>query len=406
MSKPAIGRAQMTRRGVLVAAAGTLFTAACGSDETNSPGPTTKGSEELIIGASLELTGPGAAHGVLQERALRITVDTLNEEGVPVGNLRRRVKMIYRDNGGRPETAAQQATELIQKENVHALMGGILAETSLEMVKVAQTEQVPFISLASADNIVTPLTARTYIYKLQPNAEDIARAMVDLTALEALKIDTVGVLYANGAYGATGFGALRRAFGDRIIASQELPLTGSRNVTEASKAVADKKPQAIIVWAQAPDSGAVALALKTGLSYEGQLIFDPGAVADDTLTGEDKIAAVNEAFAVHPASLAGTSLTDTTMADLDRRDFIYRYIQKHGAFRGFAPYSSDAVRLIANAARLGRSVDRGRIRVYLENLITEGIAGSYDFQPIKHGGMTADSLAVFQVTGGAWVRYT
>ncbi|MEV0721122.1 hypothetical protein AB0H87_41915, partial [Asanoa sp. NPDC050611] len=68
MAKPAIGRAQMTRRGVLVAAAGTLFTAACGADESNNPGPTTRGSEELIIGASLELTGPGAAHGVLQER--------------------------------------------------------------------------------------------------------------------------------------------------------------------------------------------------------------------------------------------------------------------------------------------------------------------------------------------------
>ena len=92
------------------------------------------------------------------------------------------------------------------------------------------------------------------------------------------------------------------------------------------------------------------------------------------------------------------------MADLDRRDFIYRYIQKHGAFRGFAPYSSDAVRLIANASRLGRSVDRGRVRVYLENLTAEGIAGSYEFTPICHGGMTADSLAVFQVTTGSWTR--
>ncbi len=62
------------------------------------------------------------------------------------------------------------------------------------------------------------------------------------------------------------------------------------------------------------------------------------------------------------------------------------------------------MRLIANAARLGRSVDRGRVRVYLESLVAEGIAGSYDFQPINHGGMTADSLAVFKVTNYAWTR--
>ena len=46
-----------SRRGVLFAAAGTLFTAACGSDDSDSPGPTTRNSQELIIGASLELTG-------------------------------------------------------------------------------------------------------------------------------------------------------------------------------------------------------------------------------------------------------------------------------------------------------------------------------------------------------------
>ncbi len=171
---------------------------------------------------------------------------------------------------------------------------------------------------------------------------------------------------------------------------------------EAIAKVVDKKPQVVIVWAQAPDSGAAATALRNA-KFPGEIVFDPGGVADDTLSDANKEQA-ELAYAVHPASLAGTSLTDTTMADLDRRDFIYRYIQKHGAFRGFAPYSSDAVRLIANAARLGRSVDRGRIRVYLENLTTEGIAGSYDFQPISHGGMSDDSLAIFQVTSGAWTR--
>ncbi|GIF64754.1 branched-chain amino acid ABC transporter [Asanoa ishikariensis] len=400
MAKPAIGRTQLTRRGVLVATAGTLLTAACGSDETNSPGPTTRGSEELIIGASLELTGPGAAHGVLQERALRITVDTLNEEGVPVGNLRRKIKMIYRDNGSRPETAEQQATELIQKEGVHAMLGGVLAETSLAMLTVAQTEQVPFISLGSADNIVTPLTARTYIYKLQPNAKDVVEMMSDL--LLARKHNTVGVIYSGGEYGKTGVGALRSKLRSIIKVESELPNTGS-NFSSAAEKIVEKNPEAVIIWAQAPDSGAALAALR-GASYGGQIIFDPGGVADDTLADKDKQAQASGALAVHPASLAGTSLTDTTMADLDRRDFIYRYIQKHGAFRGFAPYSSDAVRLLANAARLGRSVDRGRIRVYLENLTAEGIAGSYEFTPIAHGGMAADSLAVFEVTSGAWIR--
>ena len=402
MGESALGRAQFSRRGILVAAAGTLFTAACGADENErDPGPTTRGSEELIIGASLELTGAGAAHGILQERALRITVDTLNEKGVPVGNLRRRIRVIYKDNGSRPETAKQQATEFIQKDGVHAMLGGTLAETSLEMLAVAQAEQVPFVALGSAEGIVTPLPQRTYIYKLTPDADDVARMMADL--LRSRDLEKVGVLYAIGAYGRAGINALRTALGDRIVAQAQLPATGG-NATDPARRVAQRSPDAVIIWAQAPDSGVATQALRQQ-SFGGQIVYDPGAVADDTITGDNAIVA-EEAFAVHPQSLAGTSLTDTTMADLDRREFIYRYIQTHGAFRGFAPYASDAVRLIANAARLGRSVDRGRIRVYLETQISEGIAGSYDFQPISHGGMTPDSLAIFQVNGGSWVRFS
>jgi branched-chain amino acid transport system substrate-binding protein len=219
--------------------------------------------------------------------------------------------------------------------------------------------------------------------------------------LNSRNLTKVGVLYSGGAYGRGGILALRKALGAAIVEEAQLPPTGS-NVNAAAQKVVSAGPQAVIIWAQAPDTGTAAQALRS-LRFGGTLILDPGGVADDTLQGEN-LEAVGESLAIHPASLAGMSLTDTTMADLDRRDFIYRYIQKHGAFRGFAPYSSDAVRLIANAARLGRSVDRGRIRVYLENLITEGIAGSYEFQPINHGGMTADSLAVFEENGGAWIR--
>ncbi len=69
MAEPTIRTARLSRRGVLFAAAGTLFTAACGSDDSDSPGPTTRNSQELIIGASLELTGHASAFGTLQERA-------------------------------------------------------------------------------------------------------------------------------------------------------------------------------------------------------------------------------------------------------------------------------------------------------------------------------------------------
>ena len=89
-----------------------------------------------------------------------------------------------------------------------------------------------------------------------------------------------------------------------------------------------------------------------------------------------------------------------------RRDFTFRYAQRHGSFSGFAPYASDALQLLAGAARLASSVDRGRLRAYLQTQVTEGIAGGYAFAPIRHGGMERDSLGVYVVSQGGWTPYS
>jgi branched-chain amino acid transport system substrate-binding protein len=405
-AEPTIGASRLSRRGVLVAAAGTLFTAACGNgDDENSPGPTTRNSEEIVIGASLELTGSAAAAGTLQERALRLTADRLNEDGVPVGNLRRRVRLVIRDNESDPAVAAQQVTEMITRDNVHALLGGTTSETSMSIVNVAQEQQVPFLSLASSDDILSPLPERTYIYKLTPDASDVARIMAPLIATSGGG-NRVAIIAAAGAHGESGVRAIQ-AFAApnslQVVGTQRLPASGG-NARGAVQDALAAGPNAVVVWASAPDAGKVALALRTA-KFEGQIFFEPTAVADDTVNGANR-AAVEGAFAVHPVSLAGSSLTDTTRAELGRRDFVNQYIQTYDGFDGFAPYSSDGLTMIVNAARLARSVDHGRLRVFLETQVMEGIAGSYQFAPINHGGMAQDSLAVFTVSQGAWIRFS
>lgn len=180
-----------------------------------------------------------------------------------------------------------------------------------------------------------------------------------------------------------------------------LPATGADFASAATR-VASGKPDGVTIWATAPSSGAAARALRDA-GYQGPIFFDAGAVAEETLSTENA-EAVEGSFVVHPMALSGSSLTNTTSAGLARRDFVFRYIQEHGSFSGFAPYASDAVHLITAAARLANSVDRGRLRVYLARQVTEGIAGSYAFAPIRHGGMEPDSLGVFTVSRGEWTR--
>lgn len=403
MARPAIGSPALTRRGVLLASASSLFLAACGGgdDKDVQSGPT-RGPQDLVIGANLELTGAGAAMGVLQERALRITVDTLNEEGVPVGNLRRRIRLVVQDNGSDPRKAAEQAAELAGREQVHAIVGGTMAETSLEIIKIAQEAQLPFISLAAADEIVLPLPQRTFIYKLTPDATDVARQLARL--ISSQKLRKVTLLAAPGPHGNSGVRAVTQALktgGTQLARTVRLPAPGAEFGAAADRVVSSK-PNGVIIWATSPSSGAAARALRAA-GYQGPIFFDAGAVTEDTLS-EPNAEAVEGAFVVHPSALSGSSLTNTTSAGLARRDFVFRYIQEHGSFSGFAPYASDAVHLIAGAARLANSVDRGRLRVYLTRQVTEGIVGAYAFTPIRHNGMEPDSLGVFTITGGEWTR--
>ncbi|MDG4793373.1 ABC transporter substrate-binding protein [Micromonospora sp. WMMD1082] len=403
MATPVTGPSVLTRRGVLAAAAGTLLLGACGREGRREEAvirPTP--GHELVVGATLELSGPGAALGVAQERALAISAAALNDKGVPVGNLRRRVRLEVLDNGSDPQLAARQATELGRRDDVHALLGATLAETSMSVIGVAQKLRLPFVSLAFGDSISVPLAQRAFIYKVTPEAGDVARRLAQLIDAEGLR--RVVLLAENGLHGDSGVramtGALRTA-GVDLARTVRLPASDEGVARAAEQAVA-ARAEAVVVWATAPSSGAAARALR-GAGHRGELFFDAGAVAEETLESHN-LPAVEGSYAVHPSSLGGSTVANSSAAGRAYRDLVSAYIRQHGAYRGFAPYASDALLLISTAAQLADSVDRGRLRAYLQNQVTDGMAGMYSFTPIRHSGMERHSLGVYRVDNGAWNR--
>lgn len=392
--------ARVTRRTVLTAAVTALGVTAC-TDDNDDQRPD-RPAGELVVGLNLELSGPTSTVGQQQERAARITVEQLNATGVTVAGRRHTVRLVVRDNGGVPARAAQLARELVTRDGAHALIGGSSAETSLASVPVAQELQVPMMSLANADSIALPVARRTYVYKVTPDSADIATALAQ--AIRRRRQRRVAIVAIPGPYGDSGARAMQEACdAARLTVVRTIRPAGTTPelVTAAQRLVA-VAPDAVVVWATAPSSAAVARAMRDA-DFAGRFYFDPGAVAEETLTGENA-AAVEGAYAVHPAILDTSALTNTTSADLNRRAFVLRYVQVHGRFAGFAPYASDALALVVAATRTAGAVNRGRIRAALETTTLDGIAGSYAFTAINHGGMASTSLALFTVTRGAWSR--
>lgn len=397
-----IGRRSALSGGLGLAVGSVL--AACSKTTTPQAAPVaqTATSGELVVGANLELTGVGSTLGKLQEQALLIAAEELNINGVPFGDKRLKVRLVVRDNGGIPATAGLITEELIDNDKVSAVIGGTTVETGLAMVTIAEERKVPLLCLNSGDEISLPLPQRKFIYKLAPNASDVAAAIAK--ELGRQKLSNVSLLASGDGHGAAGFGALPRALaiaGIPYLTTVRLPSSG-RAFAESAKQIVASKAKVVVVWALAPVSAAAVAALRDA-GFTGKIFLDAGAGADETLGGPNG-AAMEGTYIVHPYVLGGAPLMATTPSGRAARDFIYRYIQQYGAFSGFAPYAADALNLVAFAARRGVNVDPKRLRGRLEAGAVEGISGAYAFQPISHGGLEPDALVLFTAKRGAWIR--
>ncbi|MGE3619972.1 MAG: ABC transporter substrate-binding protein [Acidimicrobiia bacterium] len=140
--------------GILVVA---LLAAACGDDDdggatddtTEAPGGgsgSEASGEPIVVGAIMELSGPGAALGQPEANALELFFDQLNEDGGIDG---RPVELRVEDTESQPDRAVELARELIDGGAV-ALLGPSLAAECNAVRPVAVEEEVVHYCLSGA----------------------------------------------------------------------------------------------------------------------------------------------------------------------------------------------------------------------------------------------------------------
>lgn len=390
-----------TRRGVLstvLAASLTVAAAGCAApqEQTGTEG------REIVIGASLELSGPTASIGTTYEKALRLKVAQLNRRGLAGG---RTIRLIIRDNQTTPEVNQANIRHFIETDRVSAVISGACSACILPAIDTLNARKVPAIALGSASAITTPrpgepADARRYLFKVSPNPQEDAKVLMEHVGNDP-ELKRIGMLNVDNVYGREGRQSItemaRRGNLD-VVEQQDFP-EGAQDMTAQVERLVAKNPDVIVAWAVMPAAGIIARTVRAA-GFTGKLYYDAGAGAELFVQGAG--AAAEGAFMVFPEILAINDLIATAPSVIAQKQWFEEYSSTYGAYSGFTSFAADALQLIVDAVASTGSTDPEKIRDGIERSDIAGLSGPIRMSPGNHSGLQPSALAVLVVRKGAW----
>src|SRR6266702_3217293 len=132
--------------------------------------------ETIKIGLVTALSGQSARAGEAITRGLQVAIDEINAKG---GVLGRKLELVRRDDEATPAKGVIAARELIFKEKVTVLFGGLDTPVSLAIVPIVNQEKVPFMGPWAAGTPITKNGANpNFVFRVSAVDEIVDKAML------------------------------------------------------------------------------------------------------------------------------------------------------------------------------------------------------------------------------------
>ncbi len=155
---------------------------------------------EIVLGASVQLTGPVANTGRYYRDAYDMAIERINEAGgVKVGGKTYKLALKIYDNQSDIDLSVRQYTQLVSQDNVNFLLGPFASNFAIADSAVAEKYQIPMVQGGGASD---PIYERNfkYIFGTLPPASDYFGSTIAM--IEHLKPEpkSVALLYANDSF--------------------------------------------------------------------------------------------------------------------------------------------------------------------------------------------------------------
>ena len=371
-------------------------------------GPALAQSKEPVkIGLSAAVSGGSAASGEAIKRGLQIAIDEINAKGGVLGG--RKLELVVRDDEGNPQKGVTIARELVEREKVVAVFGGLHTTVALAQVPVWHELKTPYMGAwAAGTNITRNGQSPNYVFRVSAN-DDYVDRFLSRYAVETMKKSKPGLLLENTPWGQSNETGLTKWFGEKGVKAVGVERFnwGDPDMSPQLLRLKSAGADHIVLVANAPE-GAQVLRSKAKLGWDTAMIshwgISGGRFAE--LTGD--------------LSEGVTFLQTYTFfgKQNERGQYVLKMLrEKHGIKEPgdvIAPVGTanayDGLHLLALAIEQAGATDGSKVREALESLKSEykGLIKSYrrPFSPEQHDALTDEDYVMVVWKGGKIVPVT
>lgn len=360
-----------------------------------SPALSASAKPTYKIGGIFAITGPASFLGDPEKKSMELAIARINAAGGIDGHA---LEAVIYDTEGDPSKAVMQATKLINKDQVMAIVGPSLTPTTLAVMPIVKKAQIPFISCAAGNKIVQPVDP--WVFKTaQSDIMAVAAIYETLKARGIKKISTISQADAFGESGKEQLLAQAGSYGLTVVQSETFGAKDPDMTAQITK-IREKAPDAIVCWGTNPGPAVLAKNIQQmGVTipvYQSHGVASPkfielaGPAADGIVLPTGKI-------------LVTDLLPDTDPQKKVLTQYMTEYEKQFKSpVSGFGGYAYDAIHLLAIGLK-GSNGDKEKIRANIENVKGHvGVSGIFNFTPTDHNGLGRDAFVMVKIAGGKW----
>jgi len=164
--------------------------------------------DTIKIGLVTALSGQSARAGEAITRGLQVAIDELNASG---GALGRKFELVRRDDEATPAKGVIAARELVFKEKVAVLFGGLDTPVSIAIVPIMNEAKVPFMGPWAAGTAITHNGANpNFVFRVSAVDEIVDKAILQY-AQKAFNAKKPGLILVNNPWGESNEKGLKAA---------------------------------------------------------------------------------------------------------------------------------------------------------------------------------------------------